>query len=520
MHQWYWSYEYSDYETESGDLIEYDSYMLPDSDLELGQYRLLEVDNPVVLPENTHVRFIVTSSDVLHDFALPAAGIKMDAAPGRLNQCSLLGQRQTEIFGQCSELCGTYHGFMPINVKITSIEDYLSWIDSLILFFTGKSILDNQNKIFNIKNFMLIIFSLLLYYFELFPILIRVLANTKSIINILFIFIIFSFIFLFILDSYFSIQESKFNSDHLENFFPLGRIIKSAKKIGPFIGVGSSTYYFFQRKWDMTNTEIQSHLLKEVNTANQAIVEMENSISSANTNTVAVFDRLRVARSAAKQYQLKYDESLRGLISIQNELLILTKLTITPQIQSKIDALNLQKDFLTKSISYYYYEFKCKDSYVEAISIEEKNGVYTLKETIGEDKIRETFITEAKKINSDFNPEWRPNIDKNAIINYEDIKHFYNNFKENIQSLNDDQLVAFINLMLCPIYFFSFTTLISIFFGNFLINHFNLEVKYPALAKIIKYRRNFQRYYLYINIGWILLTLIFQFSFNLAVLFV
>ena len=74
--------------------------------------------------------------------------------------------------------------------------------------------------------------------------------------------------------------------------------------------------------------------------------------------------------------------------------------------------------------------------------------------------------------------------------------------------------------MLCPIYFFSFTTLISIFFGNFLINHFNLEVKYPALAKIIKYRRNFQRYYLYINIGWILLTLIFQFSFNLAVLFV
>jgi cytochrome c oxidase subunit 2 len=104
-----------------------------ESDLEVGQYRLLEVDNPVVLPENTHVRFIVTSTDVLHDFALPAAGIKIDASPGRLNQCSLLGQRQTEIFGQCSELCGTYHGFMPIDVKITSVEEYLSWIDSLIL---------------------------------------------------------------------------------------------------------------------------------------------------------------------------------------------------------------------------------------------------------------------------------------------------------------------------------------------------------------------------------------------------
>ena len=100
--------------------------MIPDSDLEIGQTRLLEVDNPIVLPENTHVRFIVTSTDVLHDFAIPSAGIKIDAAPGRLNQSSFFSERKSELFGQCSELCGTYHGFMPIQVEVGTIGDYLS----------------------------------------------------------------------------------------------------------------------------------------------------------------------------------------------------------------------------------------------------------------------------------------------------------------------------------------------------------------------------------------------------------
>jgi cytochrome c oxidase subunit 2 len=147
-HQWYWSYEYSDYETESGDPIEFDSYMIPDSDLEIGQTRLLEVDNPIVLPENTHVRFIVTSTDVLHDFAIPAAGIKIDATPGRLNQSSFFSEREGELFGQCSELCGTYHGFMPIQVEVGSVEDYLSWISSLIPFTFFSS---NSSILFNLK---------------------------------------------------------------------------------------------------------------------------------------------------------------------------------------------------------------------------------------------------------------------------------------------------------------------------------------------------------------------------------
>ena len=129
-HQWYWSFEYSDYETESGDPIEFDSYMVPESDLELGQYRLLAVDNPVVVPENTHVRLIVTGADVLHDYAVPALGIKIDATPGRLNQTSLLAERVGTFYGQCSELCGVWHGFMPTTVESVSVGDYLAWVDS------------------------------------------------------------------------------------------------------------------------------------------------------------------------------------------------------------------------------------------------------------------------------------------------------------------------------------------------------------------------------------------------------
>ena len=129
-HQWYWSYEYSDYETESGDPIEFDSYMVPESDLELGQYRLLAVDQPVVVPENTHVRLIVTGADVLHDYAVPSLGIKIDATPGRLNQTSLLAERIGVFYGQCSELCGVWHGFMPTVVESVSVGDYLAWVDS------------------------------------------------------------------------------------------------------------------------------------------------------------------------------------------------------------------------------------------------------------------------------------------------------------------------------------------------------------------------------------------------------
>ena len=127
-HQWYWSYEYSDYITAEGEPIEYDSYLVPESDLEVGELRLLAVDEPVVLPVDTTVRAIITATDVIHDFAIPSLGVKLDAIPGRLNQASILPQRTGTFYGQCSELCGVYHGFMPIQVDVVSQDNFLRWL--------------------------------------------------------------------------------------------------------------------------------------------------------------------------------------------------------------------------------------------------------------------------------------------------------------------------------------------------------------------------------------------------------
>ena len=129
-HQWYWSFEYSDYVSESGDPIEFDSYMIPESDLELGQFRLLDVDNRVVVPVDTHIRLIVTGADVIHSYAVPSLGIKIDAVPGRLNQTSILAERTGTFYGQCSEICGVWHGFMPIAIEAVSVQDYLAWVDA------------------------------------------------------------------------------------------------------------------------------------------------------------------------------------------------------------------------------------------------------------------------------------------------------------------------------------------------------------------------------------------------------
>ena len=131
-HQWYWSYEYSDYVGADGASIAFDSYMIAEDDLELGQLRLLEVDNRIVVPVNTHVRVLVTSADVLHCWAVPSLGIKIDAVPGRLNQTSFFAKREGVFFGQCSELCGVNHGFMPIVVEAVSLDNYVSWVSSNI----------------------------------------------------------------------------------------------------------------------------------------------------------------------------------------------------------------------------------------------------------------------------------------------------------------------------------------------------------------------------------------------------
>ena len=127
-HQWYWSYEYSDYATEEGETINFDSYMIGTDDIAQGALRLLEVDNRVVLPIRTHIRVILTAADVLHCWGVPSLALKLDACPGRLNQTSMFIKREGTFYGQCSEICGVNHGFMPIVVQGVSLEDYSTWV--------------------------------------------------------------------------------------------------------------------------------------------------------------------------------------------------------------------------------------------------------------------------------------------------------------------------------------------------------------------------------------------------------
>jgi cytochrome c oxidase subunit 2 len=127
-HQWYWSYEYSDYINDKDDIVAFESYMIPEEDLEIGQLRLLEVDNRVVVPTKTHIRMVVSAADVLHSWAVPSLGIKCDAVPGRLNQTSIFIKREGLYYGQCSEICGINHGFMPIVVEAVSLPNYVAWI--------------------------------------------------------------------------------------------------------------------------------------------------------------------------------------------------------------------------------------------------------------------------------------------------------------------------------------------------------------------------------------------------------
>jgi cytochrome c oxidase subunit 2 len=131
-HQWYWSYEYSDSfkSNVNNGGYGFDSYMIPESDLSpRGAFRLLETDHKVVLPVKTHIRLLVTAADVLHSWAVPSFGIKIDACPGRLSQGSLFIKREGFFYGQCSEICGINHGFMPIVVRSVQPEQYLSWLD-------------------------------------------------------------------------------------------------------------------------------------------------------------------------------------------------------------------------------------------------------------------------------------------------------------------------------------------------------------------------------------------------------
>nr|YP_010234414.1 cytochrome c oxidase subunit II [Mesalina olivieri]QTA72567.1 cytochrome c oxidase subunit II [Mesalina olivieri] len=126
-HQWYWSYEYTDYEN-----LTFDSYMVPTQDLTPGNFRLLEVDHRVVIPMESPIRVLISAEDVLHSWAIPALGIKTDAVPGRLNQTTMISSHPGLFYGQCSEICGSNHSFMPIVVESTPLKYFENWSSTMM----------------------------------------------------------------------------------------------------------------------------------------------------------------------------------------------------------------------------------------------------------------------------------------------------------------------------------------------------------------------------------------------------
>lgn len=124
-HQWYWRYEYTDFIN-----IEFDSYILPTSDLAPGDYRLLEVDNRVIVPIQLEIRILITAADVIHSWTIPALGVKVDAVPGRLNQIGFTATQAGVFYGQCSEICGANHSFIPISLEAINSKSFIKWVTS------------------------------------------------------------------------------------------------------------------------------------------------------------------------------------------------------------------------------------------------------------------------------------------------------------------------------------------------------------------------------------------------------
>ena len=142
--QWYWHYAYPD------DGFEFDSVMVPENEVKDPKLRLLAVDNPIVIPVDTTVRFLLTADDVIHSFAVPAFGIKQDTVPGRVSEVWARVNKEGTYYGQCSELCGSEHAYMPIAVKVVSKEAYQEWLSGAKQEFAM-----NEVSPFNLKTIML-----------------------------------------------------------------------------------------------------------------------------------------------------------------------------------------------------------------------------------------------------------------------------------------------------------------------------------------------------------------------------
>ena len=139
-YQWYWGYEYPD------ENIIFESYMIKEDELKENQPRLLTVDNEIVVPVNKVVKVLITANDVLHAWALPSFGVKRDAVPGRINETWFKAEKVGTYYGQCSELCGIQHAFMPITVRVVTDEEYAIWLAEAKMKFANEPITENEYK--------------------------------------------------------------------------------------------------------------------------------------------------------------------------------------------------------------------------------------------------------------------------------------------------------------------------------------------------------------------------------------
>ncbi|MDA7704505.1 cytochrome c oxidase subunit II [Candidatus Pelagibacter sp.] len=139
-YQWYWGYEYPD------ENIIFESYMIKEDELKENQPRLLTVDNEIVVPVNKVVKVLITANDVLHAWALPSFGVKRDAVPGRINETWFKAEKVGTYYGQCSELCGIQHAFMPITVRVVTDEEYAQWLTEAKMKFANEPITENEYK--------------------------------------------------------------------------------------------------------------------------------------------------------------------------------------------------------------------------------------------------------------------------------------------------------------------------------------------------------------------------------------
>ncbi len=131
-HQWYWSYDYTD----QG--LNFDSFMIAEADLKPGQKRLLEVDNRMVIPIDSNVRILLAGTDVIHSWFLPSMGVQTYAMPGRTNETWLRANKLGVFYGQCNQICGINHGYMPIAVEVVTKEAYATWLEAAKKQFAGK----------------------------------------------------------------------------------------------------------------------------------------------------------------------------------------------------------------------------------------------------------------------------------------------------------------------------------------------------------------------------------------------